>query len=264
FEAPVTVNPSPAPAARVLAIISTPQGQKLAALDARSPSLSFYKRQPDGTFTRQTGPTIPGTLPVALAAGDLNGDGLTDLVVADAGSNEVLIYLQNASGSFGPAPTYDVRVGISPSALGLVDVDGDGRLDIVVTNQFSGDVSVLRNGANAAFTHESRFRAGTGLYWLENHDGNLLVRSREGKAGLGAGRVGVGPGSDLIAVNSGANGFTILRGDGQGGFLNPTSAQTYLTGQRPTVVVAGRFNNDPFLDLAVLNEGSADLAIFLG
>jgi hypothetical protein len=260
----VVVNPDPDPAARALALISTPRGQWLAALDAGHPSLSFYEPQPDGTFTRQAGPAVPGTLPVALAAGDLNGDGLTDLVVANAGSDEVLVYLQTATGGFGPTPDDDLHVGVSPSALDLVDVDGDGRLHVVVTNQFSGDVSVLHNEAGAGLTAESRFRAGTGLYWLQAHDDKLVVRSREGTAGLVAGDFGGGSGSDLIAVNSGANSFSVLTGDGRGGFLNPTPAQTYLTGLRPTVVVAGRFTNDPSLDLAVLNEGSGDLSIFLG
>jgi hypothetical protein len=271
FESPVTVNPSPDPAARALAVISTPQGQELAALDAGRPSLSFYERRPDGTFIRRAGPTIPGTLPVALAAGDLNGDGLTDLVVADAGSDEVLVYLQHPGepgvltpGVFGPTPDYDLHVGISPSALNLVDVDGDGRLDIVVANQFSGDVSVLHNEAGAGFASESRFRAGTGLYWLDKHDDKLVVRSREGTAGLVAGDFAGGPGSDLIAVNSGVNSFSVLTGDGRGGLLNPTTAQTYRTGLRPTVAVAGRFTADPNLDLAILNQESGDISIFLG
>jgi hypothetical protein len=247
-----------------LAILSTPRGQILAALDAGRPSLSLYQRQPDGTFTRQAGPEIPGTLPGALAAGDLNGDGRTDLVVADAGSDEVLVYLQNPAGGFGPAPDYDLPVGVSPSALDLVDVDGDGRPDIVVTNQFSGDVSVLRNEGAAGFASESRFRAGTGLYWLEGRDGNLVVTSREGTAGLVTGDFGGGSGSDLVAVNSGANSFSVLTSDGEGGFLNPTADQTYLTGLRPTVGVAGRFTAGPNLDVAVLDEGSDDIAIFLG
>jgi hypothetical protein len=264
FAAPVTVNPDPNPAARALTLVSTPQGQRLAALDARSPSLSFYEYQSDGTFTHQAGPTIPGTLPVALAAGDLNGDGLTDLVVADAGSNEVLVYLQQATGGFGPTPDYDLPVGVSPSALDLVDLGGDGRLDIVVTDQFSGDVSVLRNLGTAGFTSASRFRAGTGLYWLESHDEKLVVRSREGTAGLVVGDFDGGPGTDVIAVNSGVNSFSVLTGDGLGGLWNPTRAQTYPTGQRPTVAVTGRFTAGPNLDLAVLDEGSGDIAIFLG
>src|SRR5262249_15418697 len=46
--------------------------------------------------------------------------------------------------------------------------------------------------------------------------------------------------------------------------LNPQSARTFTTGSKPTVVVTGRFNGDPFLDLAILNQQSGDLSIFLG
>src|SRR5262249_33951087 len=151
--------------------------------------------------------TIPGTLPVALAAGDLNGDGLTDLVVADAGSDEVLVYLQKPTGGFGPRADYDLHVGVSPSALLLVDVDGDGRLDIVVTNQFSGDVSVRHNKGVAGFASESRFRAGTGLFWLDNHDDQIAVRSRLAPAGIVAGKFDASDAMDVVVTNSGVNRF---------------------------------------------------------
>jgi hypothetical protein len=45
---------------------------------------------------------------------------------------------------------------------------------------------------------------------------------------------------------------------------NPASALTFTTGIRPTVVITASFNGDPHLDLAILNEGSSDLSIFLG
>jgi hypothetical protein len=264
FEAPVIVNADPSPAARALAVVSTPEGQVLAALDAKLPSLSFYKRRPNGTFVRQDGPTIPGTLPVALVAGDLNGDGLTDLVVADAGSDEVLVYLQKPTGGFGPTADYDLHVGVSPSALLLVDVDGDGRLDIVVTNQFSGDVSVLHNEGTAGFASESRFRAGTGLFWLDSHDDQIAVRSRLAPAGIVAGRFDTSDAMDVVITNSGVNRFALLRGDGAGGFRNPVQTPGFATGIRPTAVVSGRFTGGPNLDLAILNEETGDISIFLG
>jgi large repetitive protein len=264
FEAPVVVNPDPLPAARDLAVLSSGGSLVLAALDARSPSLSLYARNTDGSFTRRPGPTVPGALPVRVAAGDLNGDGRDDLVVADAGSDEVLVWLQNAAGGFGPTPDYDLAVGRSPSDLRLVDVDGDGRPDIVVTNQFSGDVSVLRNDPVAPFASALRFRAGIGLYATTQQDGRSAVHSLERTAGFVAGNFGPDDRTDLVVLNSGSNSFSVLPGDGAGGFLNPTRAQTYTTGLRPAAVVVGRFNDDPFPDLAVLNEGSGDLSIFLG
>ena len=48
----------------------------------------------------------------------------------------------------------------------------------------------------------------------------------------------------------------------------PASATPYgrraNPGSQPVAVVAGRFTAGPNLDLAVLNEGSADVTIFLG
>src|SRR5262249_2689713 len=56
FQPPVVVNPAPLPPARDLAVVSTSRGRLLAALDAKSASLSFYARRPDGTFTWSAGP----------------------------------------------------------------------------------------------------------------------------------------------------------------------------------------------------------------
>src|SRR5262249_4409830 len=161
-------------------------------------------------------------------------------------------YLQHAASggrqspdSFGPAPDYTSEVGMSPSALELADVDGDGRLDIVVTNDFSGDVSILRNEGNAPFAVKLRFRAGPGLYGLDANDnrsaysagtavqrkaegdsqdqGNdhYCVQSRQAPAGVVAGLFDADGVTDLIVTHSGANSFSLLRGSGAGGFLNP-------------------------------------------
>src|SRR5262249_33549269 len=53
-------------------------------------------------------------------------------------------------------------------------------------------------------------------------------------------------------------------GDGRGGFFNPAKTATYTTGVRPIAAVTGDFNGDGRLDLAVLNQGSATVSIYLG
>src|SRR5262249_56550417 len=135
-------------------------GLLLAALDARDSALSFYVRQPDGAFRRTPGPAVPGLLPVALAAQDLDGDGLSDLVVAAAGSSQVFVFFQS-DGSFGPAG-FAAPTGPSPSSVTLADVNGDGWLDVVTTNDFSGDVSLFLNLGGRSFAAETRYRSGSG------------------------------------------------------------------------------------------------------
>src|SRR5262249_49094556 len=160
------------------------------------------------TFTRTAGLNVPGSLPVALAAGDLDDDGLSDLVVAAAGSNEVVVYRQTAAGSFVPLGGPPISVGVSPSSVPLADLDGDGRLDIVVANQFSGDVSVLLNEADHPFATATRFRAGPGIFGLDDFLGQSVVRSQLGTAAVIAGRFDGDSVPDLIAVHSGIDGFT--------------------------------------------------------
>ena len=82
--------------------------------------------------------SIPGgTDPVAIAAADLGGDGLVDLLVA-SGTDSLNILTNKASRTFGaPMPS---AIGTMPSSVTVSDLNGDGR----------PDVHRRRNSANAA------------------------------------------------------------------------------------------------------------------
>src|SRR5262249_61234045 len=104
----------------------------------------------------------------------------------------------------------------------------------------------------------------TGPYGVHARNGSLAVRSREGTAGVVVGQFDGDPFTDLIVANSGSDRFSLLRGTGGGGFLNPESPRAFATDGRPTVARAGDFNGDNNLDLAILDEGSSTTAIFTG
>jgi hypothetical protein len=265
FDPPVVINPGPQFAARDLAVLRTPAGPVLAALDAKRSSLSFYTLQPDGSFTRSAGPRLPsGSLPVRLVAGDLDGTGRDDLVVADTASDQVLVFLQNASGGFGAVPDFRIPVGVSPTDLALTAMSGGPLLDIVVTDQYSGDVRILRNDRSQPFATVLRYHAGTGPYSVASQNGASTIHSQEGTFGIVAGLFSGGGLPDLVVTNSDANDFSVLQNSGSG-FFNAQAALTFGTALRPTEIVAGHFHQGSSrLDLAVLSGDSNQVQIFSG
>jgi hypothetical protein len=277
FTPPVVLNPGRP--ARDLTLVRTGSGWSIAAADARvDPALSsaqhafvytvsLYTIAANGSVSRKTAFSTTA-LPTRVAAADLTGNGLDDLVAADSVANSVTVALQTARGQSGPTVT--VPVGMAPSNIAFADVDGDGRPDIVVTDQASGDVTVLFNDANHSFTRTPRFRAGTGLYGLDTTTANPAVRSQEESVSLAGGDFTGNGRSDLVVVNRGAHSFTVLANDGSGGFANPQAALTTSTSDRPKIneqpgpVVAGDFHGDGKLDLAILMEDQAEVWIYTG
>ena len=65
-------------------------------------------------------------------AGDFNGDGRTDLAVANAGTNDVSVLLGHGDGTFQDQVRY--AAGTGPAALVAGDFNGDGRTDLAVAN----------------------------------------------------------------------------------------------------------------------------------
>lgn len=94
-------------------------------------------------FERASPPVLRvGSSPTAVAVGDVNGDRIGDIAVANMDGNNVTILLGGRSGP-SPADSSPVPVGQSPIAVALADENSDGKADIVTGNWGSGDVSVV-------------------------------------------------------------------------------------------------------------------------
>src|ERR1700674_3445380 len=100
-----------------------------------------------------TAPTYPaGTSPYSVAIGDFNGDGKMDLAVADSEDGQtgrVNILLGNGDGTFQPFVSYAAEAGTTFVVSG--DFNGDGKLDLAVTNLYGNSVSVLLGNGDGTF-----------------------------------------------------------------------------------------------------------------
>ena len=89
---------------------------------------------------------VPAEL-LGIAAGDVNGDELPDLVIPDPAADELLIFLASPDGGFLPA--LQEAVGNRPIDVVLADVNGDGRMDIATAD--SPGATVLLQGPSGYY-----------------------------------------------------------------------------------------------------------------
>ncbi len=173
----------------------------------------------------------------------MNDDGIPDLIVANSGSNNVLIYPGLGNGQYGPAVNdgHGYFTGTNPVGITVAYLTGIAYPDLVIANEGSNDVSILLNQTNFNFTDGPRLNAG-GLGPVSTVVGDFTG----------------GPNPDILVTNSGSNDVTLLPGVG-GAFFNDQIPRTFQTGSDPVTSVEGNFNGLP--GLLTVNAGSNDLTM---
>jgi FG-GAP-like repeat/CARDB len=187
------------------------------------------------------GTALPSGSIQFAAIGDLNGDGHSDLAVANSGINGVSILLGDGTGAFGPPA--DFPAGNDPQSLVISDFNGDGKLDLAVMNVAGSGVSVLLGDGVGAFGPPSSYPVGNYPQSIAVGDLNM-----DGKP-------------DLAVANSSDDTVSILLGDGTGSF---GAATNYAVGSNPLSVAVGDLDGDGNPDLAVANFNDDNVSVLIG
>jgi hypothetical protein len=111
--------------------------------------IAIVLRVDDGGFAAPEG--IPADRPFEVRVGDLNGDGVPDLVVATE-PGPVRVLSGSGDGTFLSEPIFEQRWAGGAKAVAIGDFDGDGIDDSAVTNWNSHDVLVLFGGSDGVRT----------------------------------------------------------------------------------------------------------------
>ena len=100
-----------------------------------------------------------GDYPYSVFCADLDGDIDLDLVVANAGSDNVSVLKNNGDGTF--QPKVDYGAGDGPYFVFCADLDRDTDLDLAVVNGNSDNVSVLKNNGDGTFQTKVDYGVGS-------------------------------------------------------------------------------------------------------
>ena len=174
-----------------------------------------------------------GTAPRAVTSGDFNGDGKLDLAVANSGnpsagdSGGISILLGNGDGTFQTAR--NLSAGKNPTCVAVSDFNGDGRLDLVVTNSDgTGSLATLLGNGDGTFQPLVEYASASAPMWAVVSDFDHDNRP------------------DVAVLNIGAPQISVFLGNGDGTLQNHVDYSGAFPG---SALAIGDFNGDGNTDL---------------
>ncbi len=153
------------------------------------------------------------------------------------GSSPVLSLSVAAVRSNNMAPAASPTTGAGPSSIARIDVNGDGKTDLITANSLANTISVLLGNGNGTFQPKVDYMVGTNPQALVAGDLN-----GDGKP-------------DIAVANAGSNNLSLLLNAGSGVF-SPATAVAVTNS--PIALATADFNGDGALDFvaAFTNNGA--------
>ncbi|MBZ5502562.1 MAG: FG-GAP-like repeat-containing protein [Acidobacteriia bacterium] len=194
-----------------------------------------------------------GTAPSFMATASLRGDGINDLIVANAADSTISVLLGDGQGAFAsqvtyPSGTQPVSIATGQFNNSTALRNSDSFLDLAVANQGANTVSILLGNGDGTFRPKTDIPTGTAPV-------SVIAADFHDLAGTGF--------TDLAVANQGDDTISIFQGNGDGTFKTPTLVHL-PAGSAPRALAAADLNRDGHIDLVVADQGHNTVSVFLG
>lgn len=208
-------------------------------------TVSVYKNTitPLGGISYNSKMDFPaGSAPRGIAAEDIDGDGMPDIVTTNYGGNNFSVLRNTSSGgTISLDPKVDFATGTGPQSIRVADLDADGANDVIITNNVSGTLSVFKNtSSNATVSFATGMDAITGTGPL-----NMAIGDIDGDGT-----------PDLAVTNNGSNTISVFKNTSTFGAISLSPKVDFTALSNPIGIVAGDFDGDSKPELGATNDNN--------
>jgi hypothetical protein len=174
-----------------------------------------------------------------VVVGDFTGNGINDMLVANAGGIDGLAFLPGVGGGRFGAPVYS-----GPdqyfSSLAVGYFNNSGKLGVAATDPYTGSVTVFLGNGDGTFTADGTYAVGQG-------SSSIVAADFSGSGNL-----------DIAVANEWSGTVSVLMNNGDGTFQ---PAGNYPAGSDPASIVSGNFTGSGEPDLALVDPESGTVDV---
>jgi hypothetical protein len=182
--------------------------------------------------------------PTSIAVGDFDNDTRLDVVVANNGTDNIMVLFGSGYGTFVSQVTYSTGNDSYPCWVAVGDFNNDNRLDIVVANSGTNNVGIFLSNGTGTFSSQITFSTVP-----ESQPYSVAVLDFNNDTRL-----------DIAVANYGSNSVGVFFGYGNGSFSSQLILNTGFD-SHPFAVVVGDVNNDNLTDIIATNNGYGNIDI---